>query len=127
MEYAPKDEKEPLPSDPVSRKYGEAEVDIALPQFDLHDEMYREDADSAIRELESYLERLHATGTRRNEIFVRIIHGRGHGKFRKRVSDLLETMRKSRNSYILDWRESTRVDEIGGVTYVRLAPNSSNQ
>ncbi len=110
-------------SDPQWPIYTAAEQSPQTPAIDLHQEHCTDDA-SAMQAVRSFLEHEQAQGRRIEDKVVRIIHGRGYGRLKNKTHDLLNSMRQEKESYILDWRDSTRPGETGGVTYVRLAPNA---
>lgn len=112
-----------VPPDPQWPMYTAAEQNTRTPEIDLHQE-HRTDEASVLQAVRSFLEHEQAKGRRIEDKVVRIIHGRGYGRLKNKTHDLLNSMRQEKGSYILDWRDSAKPNETGGVTYVRLAPNA---
>ncbi len=110
-------------SDPEWPIYTAAEQSPQTPEIDLHQELYT-DNETTMQTVRSFLEHEQAQGRRIEDKIVRIIHGRGHGRLKIQSQNLLISMQTEKNSFVLDWRDSTRPEETGGVTYVRLAPNA---
>lgn len=119
----PPDNSSETSFDPEWPIYTAAELSSQTPKIDLHQEFYLDD-ESAMQAVRSFLEHEQAHGRRIEDKVVRIIHGRGHGRLKNKAHNLFNSMQKEKNSFVLDWRDSTRPEEAGGVTYVRLAPNA---
>lgn len=79
------------------------------PEIDLHG-WSRE---NAIKELELFL---HAEWYRKARV-IKVIHGRGAGTLR----NTLHAWLNKETQLVLAFRDSTRMDEVGAVTYVALA------
>lgn len=111
------------PSDPQWPIYTAGEQSSLTPEIDLHQDLYI-DNQSAVQAVRLFLEHEQISDRRIQDKIVRVIHGRGLGRLKNNLHILLNSMQKEKNSFILDWRDSTRPEEAGGVTYVRLAPNA---
>lgn len=76
------------------------------PELDLHGMS----SDAALKELDYFLNRQ----WHHKEPILKIIHGRGTGVLRKAIHSWL----KRHKPLVLAFRDSTRLDEVGAVTYI---------
>lgn len=86
-----------------------AELGADVPELDLHERRSRDDARQAV------IQWIHQEAFKGTPV-VRIIHGKGEGKLRTIVCEVLE----EEQSIVLAVRQSSRPDEQGGALYAVL-------